>query len=520
MPALAQFTVTTSNYPVGTTPDAAAAGDFDGDGDLDLAVANGAPDKVSLLFNAGNGTFGAPVHVLLGAGSGPNTPVAGDLDNDGDVDLAVSLKNSNAVRLVINNAGIFTPGGSFPVGAEPRDLVLANLDGDLDNDLVASNRSGNSVTVLRNDGGLVFTPTAYLTGLDQREVDVGDVTGDGLIDIVAAAHDSEAVVVLRNLGGAAFTNHATLSTSPRKPSGVSTARLDANGTLDIAAAGSNNGLEYAIVFLNGGAGAFAPQEPYLSGGQNANSIVAADMDFDGDQDLALANVDSNNVSLLPNSGAGAFAPAQNVGVGAEPSHIIDADLDGNGATDLVTTNTTGGDVTVLRSLALGASPMHSMCSPGRNGVNGCPCGNPPSGMGRGCDNSAFTGGARLAASGAASLAADTLVFQSSGERATASSLLLQGTPVNPAGALYGQTRRCVAGSLKRLFVKSASGGSITAPGAGDPTISARSAALADPISAGQSRFYLVFYRDPTVLGGCPAASTFNATQGGRVTWSP
>jgi len=75
--------------------------------------------------------------------------------------------------------------------------------------------------------------------------------------------------------------------------------------------------------------------------------------------------------------------------------------------------------------------------------------------------------------------------------------------------------------LKRLFAKSASGGSITVPnfGAGDPTVSARSAAKGDVIQAGQSRWYLVFYRDPIVLGGCPASSTFNATQTGRVDWS-
>jgi hypothetical protein len=82
--------------------------------------------------------------------------------------------------------------------------------------------------------------------------------------------------------------------------------------------------------------------------------------------------------------------------------------------------------------------------------------------------------------------------------------------------------RCVGGTLKRLFTKSAVGGSITAPdfGAGDPTVSARAAAKGNPISAGQSRWYLVFYRDPVVLGGCPATSTFNATQTGRVEWSP
>jgi hypothetical protein len=82
--------------------------------------------------------------------------------------------------------------------------------------------------------------------------------------------------------------------------------------------------------------------------------------------------------------------------------------------------------------------------------------------------------------------------------------------------------RCTSGTLKRLFTKSAVGGSITAPdfGSGDPTVSSRSAFLGSVILPGESRWYFVYYRDPNVLGGCPSSSTFNATQTGQVTWWP
>jgi hypothetical protein len=155
-------------------------------------------------------------------------------------------------------------------------------------------------------------------------------------------------------------------------------------------------------------------------------------------------------------------------------------------------------------------------------VIACPCSNPPSGPGRGCDNSAATGGASLAASGSAYLSIDSLAFTTSAERPTATSVLLQGTALAPNGVVYGQGVRCVVGTLKRLYLKLAVAGSITAPdfGAGDPSTSVRSAALGDVILPGQSRSYLVYYRDPTVLGGCPASSTFNATQTGQVTWWP
>jgi hypothetical protein len=80
--------------------------------------------------------------------------------------------------------------------------------------------------------------------------------------------------------------------------------------------------------------------------------------------------------------------------------------------------------------------------------------------------------------------------------------------------------RCAGGTLKRLYQAAASGGSISVPAPGDPSVSARSAFLGDPLTSGATRSYAVYYRDPIVLGGCSAASTFNVTQTGRVTWTP
>jgi hypothetical protein len=161
----------------------------------------------------------------------------------------------------------------------------------------------------------------------------------------------------------------------------------------------------------------------------------------------------------------------------------------------------------------------SFCSPGSDSA-ACPCGNPPSGANRGCNNSSFTGGAQLSMTGHAALGSDTVQFTATGEKPTATSVFLQGNGANLAGVVFGQGIRCVAGTLKRLYVKSAVGGTAVAPVGGDAPVSVRSAALGDTISAGQPRFYMVYYRDPTVLGGCSASSTFNATQSGAVGWIP
>ena len=196
------------------------------------------------------------------------------------------------------------------------------------------------------------------------------------------------------------------------------------------------------------------------------------------------------------------------------------------AFESLASNLVGGDTNSVQDVfareRLMTIPPVDICQPGVAGVLACPCQNPPAGAPRGCDNSSATGGARLSANDAASLAQDLLVFTTSGEKPTATSILLQGNAGLLAGLAFGQGVRCVGGSLRRLYVRNAVGGAISVPNvpAGDPTVSARSAALGDTLVAGTERWYAVYYRDPIVLGSCPATSTFNVTQTLDVVWSP
>jgi plastocyanin len=146
----------------------------------------------------------------------------------------------------------------------------------------------------------------------------------------------------------------------------------------------------------------------------------------------------------------------------------------------------------------------------------CPCGNTGA-AGRGCDNSAATGGGLLVAHGAPS--SDTLMLTSSGELPTATSIFLQGNATSASGAVFGDGVRCVAGSLKRIGVNNASGGLAYYPHPGDPSVSSRSAALGDPIAPGSTRWYQTYYRDAN-LAFCPTptGSSFNITNGLAIVW--
>jgi hypothetical protein len=154
---------------------------------------------------------------------------------------------------------------------------------------------------------------------------------------------------------------------------------------------------------------------------------------------------------------------------------------------------------------------------GDGSVTACPCGN----MGRaggGCDNSGGTGGASLVATGRALLSSDTLTLTSSHELPTAASLFCQGD-IETSPQAFGDGLSCLAGHRKRLYSHAAVGGAVSAPRAAEPSVSARSAAVGDPISPGAVRVYQVLYRDPDPnFCPTPAGAAFNVTNALRVIW--
>jgi hypothetical protein len=178
------------------------------------------------------------------------------------------------------------------------------------------------------------------------------------------------------------------------------------------------------------------------------------------------------------------------------------------------------------------SPMVQNCFPGTGGVIACPCGQPANATG-GCANfgATATSGARLNATGTPSLAADTLILTTSNHRTAPAAGILNvffastGTSI-PNGVANGAGVRCYNQTLKRLYTGQTNppaSGSLSKPAMGDPSVSARSAALSSPISAGQTRHYFNLYRDAAATA--PAAcnntlSNVNVTNAGSVLWGP
>ena len=144
----------------------------------------------------------------------------------------------------------------------------------------------------------------------------------------------------------------------------------------------------------------------------------------------------------------------------------------------------------------------------------CPCGNSGA-PGHGCANS-IGQSALLTAEGTTT--PDTLVLSASGELPTALTIFMQGNASVPP-VLFGDGLRCVGGSLKRLYARNAVAGHVFAPHPGDPSITARSTALGDPIPSGGIRYYMTYYRDASA-SFCPSppGGTFNASNALSITW--
>ncbi len=348
MPAFGQFTFDPAvNLAAGERPDGAAAADLNGDGIIDLAVSSDNPDKVSILLGNGSGGFAAGPVIFTGSGTGAGSVAAGTFDGDADVDLIVVLKNTNAVRVYLNDGlGTFTAGQTVTVGAEPVQIAVARLDANASLDLATANRSDNSATVLLNDGSAVFTAAGVAVGNDPRSIAAGDWNGDGANDLVVSNHDDRTLSLLSNSGGV-FSPSGTLSVGGNvRPEGVTAADLNGDGRPDIASAVSGNGLNQAAVFLNTGAG-FSGPATYATVGVNPDSIYAIDLDCDGDRDLVTSNQDSNNVSLLPNGGTGVFGAAMLLAVGTRPGTIAHGDFDGDAGRDLAVVNRDSNNVSIL-----------------------------------------------------------------------------------------------------------------------------------------------------------------------------
>ena len=324
------------SYNAGANPESVVTGDFNGDGRLDIAVVNGAGNNISVLFGNGNGTFQSPVNYADSLG--PTFIVVADLRGNGHLDLVVADYESGVSVFLNNGDGTFQKAANYSTGYAGVALAVGDINGDGIPDVVVANYKGDTVSVLLGKGdGTLLKSTTYKAGGWAYSVALGDFNGDGKIDIAVTLQSSGGghIGVLLGNGNGTFQSLIKSSTAAG-PTSLVAYDFNGDGKLDLAVGSEGNTFtgNTVCVLLGKGNGTFQPPVQYTVGVE-PTTVVAADFNGDGKEDLAVMSYGGADFSILLGNGNGTFQPAVSYVSALLTYSIAVGDFTGNGDLDLV-----------------------------------------------------------------------------------------------------------------------------------------------------------------------------------------
>jgi hypothetical protein len=350
--ATINFTRTSTDTSVGSTPVAMVSADFNADGKADLAVANNDSDDVSVLYGNGDGTFldsGASFQV----GIAPSAIAVGDFNGDGKPDIVAANEIDNTVSVLLNQGTVFGSALTADTGSSPEGIVVGDFNGDGKLDVATADDFDDTVTILLGVGDGTFGPgQAIAVGAAPVGLVAVDLDGDHKLDLVVAnssggADATGTLTVLKGVGDGTFVAQPEIaSLSFNVPTAIVSADFNGDGKPDLAVTNQDN--DTVTVLLGDGTGVtFQVMTPAPPVGGLPYGMVAADFDGDGKVDIATSGNFDDNVSVLIGSGDGTFKPKVDFSVGVAPTGLVATDFNGDGKLDIASANEQDSTVSVL-----------------------------------------------------------------------------------------------------------------------------------------------------------------------------
>ena len=368
LPTSELVTLATRNFPSGI-----AGGDLNGDGLMDILVANEFNATFSVFITRRGGGFSR--EDTYDVGDQPGSAAVGDFNGDGALDAAVTSRGPDLVSVFLGRGdGALRAGATYGTGPNPEAILAADMNRDGRLDLVVANGGGSTVSVLigNGDGTFAGRKDAEVVG-PAYGVAAGDWNEDGRPDLAVANAFSGSISFLSGRGDGTFTTRRDL-TAGRQPFSLAAGDWNGDGHLDLGVADFSRSM---FVLLGDGSGGFSLAGTY-DGFDRPQGIATGDMDGDGNADLVLADLSGRRAQVLLGRGDGSFAPGDKVDLLGGAYGVAIGDMNGDAIPDLALSDYIYGAVMVrYTARPVGAAvPARAFVPGGRRPVPGAPSAGP------------------------------------------------------------------------------------------------------------------------------------------------